>query len=63
MSGVEFAGMWHALNAATGEVIDARQAMTPEAERVRLRTALRELAGAKRRLEKRRLEVTAEKLK
>ena len=53
MSGTEHHEMWHALNAATGEVIEARRAVTPEAEAVRLRLALKELAAAKRLLEKR----------
>lgn len=61
MSGNGFAGVWHALNEATGQVIDARRAMTPEHERARLRTALLERAKAKRMIEKRLLESAGEK--
>ena len=61
MSGTEFAGIWHALNDATGQVIDARRAMTPEHERAKLRTALQELAKAKRMIEKRLLESASER--
>jgi hypothetical protein len=61
MSGTECHAMWHALNDAVGAVIDARQAMTPETERVRLRTALLELGKAKRMIEKRLIESASEK--
>ena len=40
MSAEEFAKVWHLLNEASCEVIDARAALNPDVERARLRSAL-----------------------
>jgi len=48
MSGNEFAKVWHVLNAATGELIDARRAMNPDVEKARLRAALVKVRLAER---------------
>lgn len=40
MNVTEFSGLWHVINEAQCEVIDARRAETPETEKARLRAAL-----------------------
>ena len=50
MSADDFAKLWHLLNAATGEVIDARRAERPETVKARLRQALVETRKAEREI-------------